>query len=176
VPFERKKTEDAGDIMLVVAVVVGAASLLFKVLPESRNRGRAVRLPAWCWFRCRVDVKRVEGGRVVAAACYIAGSPAGCRSARRLCSPSPSQRRGQRQQPLFPSAGAWCLHTRCVLRAYHAAPGPFKPQPETTSSRHLLPALQWQLGGWCALICTLQAIANMKTKDWDIKQVISAMT
>ena len=40
----------------------------------------------------------------------------------------------------------------------------------------LLHALQWQLGGWCALICTLQAIANMKTKDWDIKQVISAMT
>lgn len=44
------------------------------------------------------------------------------------------------------------------------------------TSLGLLPALQWQLGGWCALICTLQAIANMKTKDWDIKQVISAMT
>jgi Uncharacterised protein family (UPF0139) len=36
--------------------------------------------------------------------------------------------------------------------------------------------LQWQLGGWAALICTLQSLANMKTKDWDIKQVISAMT
>ena len=44
------------------------------------------------------------------------------------------------------------------------------------TSLGLPPALQWQLGGWCALICTLQAIANMKTKDWDIKQVISAMT
>jgi hypothetical protein len=44
-----------------------------------------------------------------------------------------------------------------------------------TSCRRTL-AVQWQLGGWCALICTLQSVANMKTKDWDIKQVISAMT
>lgn len=60
VPFERKKTEDAGDIMLVVAVVVGAASLLFKVRPETRNTGRAVRLPTWHLPRCRSDERRTH--------------------------------------------------------------------------------------------------------------------
>lgn len=51
--------------------------------------------------------------------------------------------------------------------------------PPGAANKHsavLLYALQWQVGGWAALICTLQALANMKTKDFDIKQVISAMT
>lgn len=103
-PFERKKTEDAGDIMLVVAVVVGAASLLFKVRLGNRTgaEGRAAMHLAFdqkqfsCQARARPQL--FEGGEVAAVACYVAGSRAIDTSRQRLRTSCLTQRQEQRRQ------------------------------------------------------------------------------
>jgi Uncharacterised protein family (UPF0139) len=157
VPFERPKGEDAGDIMLVVAVVVGAASLLFKVRPGSTSGFNA-------WLtqlndHCHPRMTSALHGQGSSAACHRLPVSFPWSSAALL------ERQGQREQ-------------RCCWAAYARAPCCVCSGSLCASQAPKLVCvmLQWQLGGWAALICTLQAIANMKTKDWDIKQVISAMT